>query len=182
MSDQDGTNLLEALKQLYFRIMALHAESRARTSMKQSNVSITQDISSPLFQVIDKLATNTTYVSSDSSGSPDPGAVKVTHEHVTISREPDSWKELGELSLHLKDSHRYTGQALDMGQRLMQSTWEHLHTSIRLARQGDSNAARVHAELSSNALNEAIHYLSEAVYSEFSEEVMKALENINKQL
>jgi hypothetical protein len=64
----------------------------------------------------------------------------------------------------------------------MQSTWEHFHASIRLARQGDTEAAKLHAELTKNALNEAAHYLPEAVYSRFSKDVMKALDDINGQI
>ena len=64
----------------------------------------------------------------------------------------------------------------------MQSTWEHLHASIRFARQGDVKTARLHADLTRNALNEAAHYLPEPVYSRFSEDVMKALKDIKGQI
>ncbi|WP_455198405.1 hypothetical protein [Kaarinaea lacus] len=181
-SDEDTVNLLESLRRLYSRIMALHAESRARSSINPNNTVMSRDIASPLSQVIDKLATSNTSASPEPIEPPGSGSEETSYTRVAISRDPDSWTELGELSIHLKHSHQYSGPSMDMGERLMQSTWEHLHTSIRLARQGNAKSARLHAELTSNALNEAMHYLSESVYSKFSEEVMKALEEISNQI
>ena len=77
----------------------------------------------------------------------------------------------------MKDTHKYSGVSLNTGEKLIQSTWEHFHASIRLAHQGDVKTAKMHAELTRNALIEAAHYLPEAVYSRFSREVLKALED-----
>lgn len=180
-SSQDNTTLLETLKQLYSRIMALQAESRARSSQDQANTGSSQDIISPLSNTIDKLAAR---AASNPAGIPDdsiPELENATHDRTTIKRDPSYKKELGELSLHLKYSHRHTVGPLDTGDRLIHSTWEHLHTSIRLARHGDVNAAKLHAELTNNALNEAAYYLQEEEYQHFSRDVLKALEEINKQ-
>lgn len=177
-SSQDSTNLLESIKLLYSRIMALHAESRARSSLNSNNVTVSQDIATPLSQVIEKLATSAASKLPDTTEPPEPELEKEAHERASINRDPASWTELGELSLHLKDSHRYLGPSMDTGDRLVQSTWEHLHASIRLARQGNAEAARLHAELTNNALNEAAYYLPESIYSQFSKEVMEALKDI----
>lgn len=181
-SDQGGENLLKSLKQLYSKVMTLHAKSRARSSLKHSNAASPQSIISPLSECIDKLAANAVDAANnphEASSSQMPELENHSYDHVPSSREASFSGELGELSTHLKDSHKYAGASLGTGEKLMQSTWEHFHTSIRLARQGDVKTARLHAELTKNALTEAAHYLPEPVYSRFSKDVLKALEDIN---
>lgn len=181
-SNQDSASLLDALKQLYSRFMALHAESRARSSLNSSNTAGTQKIVSSFSQCIDNLsarATTNAGITSEQQQIPKPK--NHSPNQATINRDSSSRVEPGELSKHLKKTHRQTGISLDTGDKLMQSTWEHFHAAIRLARQGDKKGARLHMELSNNALNEAAHYLSESEYSRFSKDVMKALEEINSE-
>ncbi len=179
---QDGTNLLETLKHLYSRMMALHTEARARSSLKHNNTASSQNIVSPLSDCIGKLAANAVNNPIETTNSQITELENHSHDHAPINRGPSSRIELGELSEHLKNSHKYSGVSLDMGHKLMQSTWEHFHAAIRLARQGDVKAARLHVELTNNALNEAAHYLSEPEYSRFSKDVMEALKDINSQI
>lgn len=181
-SNEGGINLLKSLKRLYFRIMVLRAEDSARSVRNLSNTAAAENIVSPLSECISKLAANAANNPVDASSSQMPEVECHSHGHASLSREAYSKDELGELSLHLKDSHRYSGVSHATGERLMQSTWEHFHNSIRLARQGDVEAAKIHAELTNNALKEATHYLSETVYFHFSNDVMKALEDINAQI
>lgn len=181
-SNQESSNLLETLKHLYSRIMGLHAEDRARSSLNRSNTASSQNIVLPLSDCIDKLATNAVNNPVDAPNSQNPEIENHPHDHASISRESSSRTKLGDLSVHLKNSHRYSGVSLNTGDKLMQSTWEHFHAAIRLARQGDVDAARLHVELTNNALNEAVHYLPEPVYSRFSKDVMKALKDINGQI
>lgn len=181
-SSQDSTSLLKSLKQLYSKIMALHAEDRARSTRSHSNTASAQNIVSPLSECIDKLAANAANNPVDASNSQTPEFGNHSHDHAPVSREASSKGELGELSVHLKGSHKYPGSSLGTGDKLMQSTWEHFHASIRLARQGNVEAAKLHAELTKNALNEAAHYLPEPVYFRFSKDVIKALEDINGQI
>lgn len=181
-SNQDGVNLLASLKQLYSRVMALHADDLARSSHNHSNTDSSQDIVLPLSVCIDKLATNVVNSPVDASSSQISELENHSHDQAPFSRDASSKVELGELSVHLKDSHKYSGVSLGTGDKLMQSTWEHLHASIRFARQGDVKTARLHAELTRNALNEAAHYLPEPVYSRFSEDVVKAIADIKGQI
>ena len=151
-SNQDGSNLLNSLKQLYSRIMTLHAENSARSS--HSNSASAQNIVAPLSECIDKLVANAANSPIVESNTQTAEIENHPHHHASVSREVSARDELGELSLHLKDSHKYPGASPGTGEKLMQSTWEHFHTSIRLARQGNVEAAKLHAELTKNALNE----------------------------
>lgn len=180
-SSGDLTNLLGILKRLYLRIMALQASSHTGYS-HHARASKPHNIAKPLSDCIDKLAASAV---NKPSTTIEPHIHELgfsAHTHTTtITRDPDSWTELGELSLHLKDSHKYTGTSQDTGTRLVQSTWEHFHSTIRLARQGNAKAARVHMELTNSALAEAAHYLTPSEYDSFSREVMQALEEITNQ-
>ena len=184
-SSQNRTNLLESIKKLYLKILALHTESRARSSHNHTNTASAQNIVSPLSECIDKLAASATNAADkpvDTSNSQIPEIENHSYDHTPFSREDSSSVELGELSVHLKNLHKYSGVSPGTGEKLMQSTWEHFHASIRFAHQGDVKTAKLHAELTKNALNEATHYLPEAVYSQFSQDVMHALEDINAQV
>jgi len=61
------------------------------------------------------------------------------------------------------------------GEKLMQSTWEHLRASIRCAKAGDKEAARLHASIMDSALKEAAHFLDDQAYQEFVQELGKEL-------
>lgn len=174
-SSQDHSGLLETLKQLYSRVVVLHAESRARKSLK-NNTSSSLKIEAPFSECIDKLADRHS-VSTSSPHTPD--SRKRTSKRSTINRDPSSRNDLGELSKHLKESNRYSGASMDTGDRLVHSTWEHFHAAIRHARQGNTDEARLHMRLTTSAYNEAAHYLPDSAYSRFSNEILHALEKIN---
>ena len=181
-TSQDNTSLLGIIKRLYSRIMELQNQSRARYSLTAGNNISPKNIARPLSVCIDKLAERSATKSLDSVATSTHESGISTHNYKTITRDPDSMKELGELSVHLKDAHKYTGISQDTGAKLVQTTWEHFHTTIRLARQGNAKAARIHMDLTNNALIEAAHYLSESDYDHFSKEVIQAIEEINNHI
>jgi len=61
------------------------------------------------------------------------------------------------------------------GENLKQSTWEHLHASIRCAKAGDKAAARLHASIMDSALREAAHFLGHEEYQEFVQKLEQEL-------
>ncbi len=61
------------------------------------------------------------------------------------------------------------------GENLMQSTWQHLHASIRCAKAGDKSAASLHASIMDSALKEAAHFLDDEVYQEFVQKLGEEL-------
>lgn len=52
------------------------------------------------------------------------------------------------------------------GNKLIQSIWDHLHSSVRSAKAGDTKTARLHASIMDNALKEAANYVSKTEYQE----------------
>lgn len=182
MSIQNETDLLVILRRLYSRIISLYLKARASTSANSDTTGMSHNFVLPLSDYIEKLAANAEMNKGDAvdslvnnvkgNGAKNPAS---------LNREHSAEIALGELSTHLRNSHMHSGVSLNTGDKLIQSTWEHFHASIRSANKGDVKTARLHAELANNALKEAAHYLPESVYSSFSKEVMEALKEINSQ-
>lgn len=58
-----------------------------------------------------------------------------------------------------------------MGEDLKASAWEHIHTTIRHARNGAVDTAKLHASIAGSALEEAGHYMSIEDYTELVFEI-----------
>jgi len=65
-----------------------------------------------------------------------------------------------------------------MGERMKDSTWSHINTSLRKARKGETVNARLHAQIANDALKEAAHYMSAEDYQELCSDVAKAFEEL----
>lgn len=181
-SNLDITNILASLKRLYLRIMALQTKGQARKSITSTHSSRPKNVTKSLSDCISKLAKKAASDPVNVTKLHVPETHISDHAHSTISRDTSTSHELGELSLHLKDSHKYTGVSQDTGARLAQSTWEHFHASIRLARQGNTSAALLHRDLANSALIEAERYLPEQEYARLSKELMEAIKEISNQV
>lgn len=67
-----------------------------------------------------------------------------------------------------------------VGEKLMQSTWDHLHASIRYVRAGNTESARLHASIMDSAIKEAVHFLNDEVYNEFVLSLGKEISSQNQ--
>ena len=63
-----------------------------------------------------------------------------------------------------------------MGDKLKTSAWEHIHFTIRYARQGNVAMAKLHADIAGHALEEVAHFIKDEEYSELVFEVEKCFE------
>ena len=89
-------------------------------------------------------------------------------------------KKVNELSKYFKQ--RGNGATLKPGIKdtLTHSTWEHIHMSLRLARQCNTKGAKMHADIANHAYKELAHYMPEDKYIELTQEIERELEKINK--
>jgi hypothetical protein len=69
----------------------------------------------------------------------------------------------------------------ELSKKLKQSTWNHIHTALRLARQGEARNAKLHLDIASQALKEAAHYMSREEHIAFTVEVQEKLGEITGQ-
>lgn len=63
------------------------------------------------------------------------------------------------LSDYFKKTSNFSELASPLGQKLKTSAWDHTHTAIRLAHQGDYASAKLHADLANNAIHELAHFM-----------------------
>lgn len=188
VSESESNSLLRALKQLYARVVfgLLH---RRMVSFRKDVVNhARQDLATPLADHLEKLA-----ASREPNQAVVPrkrvqktgikGAGKRAGHGNSYPGQPVSvaGRAFGSLSRYFKT--RRTSAVLDpqMSAKLQKSTLSHIHSALRLARQGEITTARLHADIASHALQEAGHYMSEQEYARFSLEVDEKLGEIRKQ-
>jgi len=186
-SMKDGSiyrTLIEAIEKLYLRIVvkALHRRMGAyHKEVPQQFKPYQKDIKTPLLVCIDDIIEN---------GPDDDECVPIIHYaiptnasmshqrpgagYIHVQHAIDK-KNVGELSRYFKA--RWNGSDIHPGikEKLERSAWEHLHASIRHARQGENETARIHADIAHYACNELAHYLSEKDYQCFTSELEKHL-------
>jgi hypothetical protein len=183
-SKYDIAALIEALKSLYSTIASLDLQKRMGSYRRDNGAGVDHDIATPLINDIEKLAASSDgdnqraprHASSASSltaaeeGS--PNRQRIGHKTTTPPRR------FTELSRFF--GRKKTGSAFQphMRDKLEASVWEHINTSLRLARKGDAKSAKLHADVANNALKEAARHMSEEEYSEFYGQVEKQLSEI----
>lgn len=79
------------------------------------------------------------------------------------------------LSRNFVARHGAGAMETHLADKLKQSAWEHLHSSIRLANSGDKVNARLHAGIMTSAIKEASHYMSDSQYGQFVGEIRAEL-------
>ena len=72
---------------------------------------------------------------------------------------------------YLKQKKSYSINHPFIGDKLKTSAWEHIHCTIRYARQGNVAMAKLHADIAGHAIEELAHFLKDVEYSELVFEV-----------
>jgi len=84
------------------------------------------------------------------------------------------------LSQSLSERHTTAILRNTAGNKLIQSIWDHLHSSVRSAKAGDAEAARLHAGIMDNALREAANYVTDEEYQELVKTLGKELNALTR--
>lgn len=180
----DNDSLLAVLKRLYSKLARVALHKRMSSYQQWVNTENHQDISNPLYDYIDKLA------SSDAVKA--PGVPHQTYDKeqpaiATNNTTPPAAQEHKEivinktlegLSLYYQDHKTAADSQPELSEKLKKSAWEHIHAVHRYARQGDVKTARLHADIANNALKEAAHYMTEDDYKAFMQEVKDEMQAI----
>jgi len=77
---------------------------------------------------------------------------------------------LNGLSLYLQDHHAQESHN-DLSEKLKRCVWDHVHSAHRCALAGDSNTAKLHADIACNAIKTLSSYMPAEKYSEFYNEI-----------
>jgi hypothetical protein len=179
--------LLHALQRLYARITSLVLHKRMGSYRDEAGSVADHDLATLLSDHIDRLAAPGP---ANSENIP-PQVSAQTAQTVTQNPSPgrpDSVRQVSivkrtfnELGRYFKTSRTESILDPELSEKLKQSTWNHIHTALRLARQGEAANAKLHLDIASQALKEAAHYMSREEHITFTVEVREKLGEITGQ-
>lgn len=181
MSKKRGiSRLLHDLYELYYKLCAIDLRKRLNLYHRNTDAHEVPDISASLSKHFDKLAPtskpNSTGTASNtkSIASKRPGR---TDNEKQSSTQPQGI--IKAVSTVIRPQNTFTkikSSNQNMGEKLKDSTWTHLHAATLQARQGNAIKAKLHAGIADDALKEAASYLTDEDYKVLCEEVTRYLE------
>ena len=178
---QHSNDLLNRLKQLFSRFFMLDLDKRLQSYRQGVNPQRCKHICKSLNARIDALATTSSQQKGISArqmtDDPHPHEVPLQHRDVAAQTMTASENRVGKDYFENHTVHR--DEESSMGDQLKGSAWTHLHSALLYARQGDVSRAKLHADIASQALKEAAHYLSEEDYEELSVKFEQALDELH---
>jgi hypothetical protein len=170
------STLKQEIEKIYIKVSLIVLHKRIKGYSKQSdqsNVSHTHDIGIPLLECIDAINVNRRDDSDTSRVSDDANAESViTDPHAPIKYQPlkphvIDKKNIGDLSRYFKARSNGAELHPEIKEKLECSIWEHIHATIKYARQGDNRNAKMHADIVCSACKELAHYMSKDDYMNF---------------
>ncbi|MBE9516159.1 MAG: hypothetical protein IME93_04195 [Proteobacteria bacterium] len=166
----DNTGLLDILQRLYHQLAHLITALRLRayrpTASGTASAKLVAQLHGYIIQSSPLEPVNSSAVVQDDKPPAETRKEPARSRNgLTAPAEPNS--------LSQAFSKRHPAGALQntVADKLMQSAWDHLHASIRYARAGDSDTARLHASIMENALKETAHYLKDNEYRCFIDQI-----------
>lgn len=94
--------------------------------------------------------------------------------HHELSRE-----RIDELSKYFKERNKGADLHPPIREKLEHSVWEHIHATIRRARQGDERNAKMHLNIATTACKELAHYMNDEEYQAFVSEAESYMDKLN---
>ena len=179
-------NLLSILQEMYSNVVCTILNNRMQQYCARHSMGCDADISYQLSQHIDSITDShknkkrTTHTENTKHQKQTVKSVGTTQTLSSGHPLAVNTKKVNELSKYFKQ--RGNGATLKPGIKdtLTHSTWEHIHMSLRLARQCNTKGAKMHADIANHAYKELAHYMPEEKYIELTREIEKELETINK--
>ena len=168
--------LIGKIERLYFKVSLkiLHRRmaSYHKTSVHSEHA---QEIKSPLQECIDIIVgyalDNAEVIYPVGTLSADHLARSRSASATTNVEEPISHQDISELSRYFKARSQGLDLHPSIQEKLENSIWDHVHATIRYARQGDKLNSRMHMNIANCACKELAHYLDKNDYCAFTGEV-----------
>ena len=183
MSDKpESHGLLQMLNNLFSRISLLDLEKRKQSYRPHTGAQ--HDISERLSRHIDSIVAShvakpPASVKDDERPEAEPASVPAHKQPVTAPSS--SGTTISEVSDYFKSKASSADSAGYLGDKMVSSTWTHIHSALLYAHQGDATKAKLHMDIANQALKEAAHYMNDDEYNQFVEEVEKALALLDQQ-
>lgn len=162
--------ILKNIAELYSGMFANLLHQRVTAFHNISATSYEDDISASLHAYIKRIKQETATNSGTSaqhSVLTEPALTSVAKPLNIITSSDSESATPNPLASHLKQHNGHSELAPPLSEKLKASAWEHTHSAIRLAHQGDFASAKLHAVLANNAIHELGYYLQQADYNTF---------------
>jgi hypothetical protein len=166
--------LIKSLQKLYTEMASRALKIRRGLAGHWKSRHHGGSIASPLDRYIEKIA------SQSGSGAP---AANHTGDDAPSATEfgPGRAGSAGALKNYLDSRKAATVVAPELGNRLKQSVWRHLHEAIRYGRLGDLKNAKMHSVLADEALKEAVQFMSRDDFAALLDEIQTKFEEVLKE-
>ena len=99
----------------------------------------------------------------------------------TNADAPAQNRRLSDVAQYYKSKDQVSGASNYLGDKLVDSTWTHIHEAMLHAREGDVANSTLHMKIANQAMREAVHYLEEERCAQFLDNVGQMLERVNAQ-
>lgn len=169
------TALIRVIENVYSRIAAIALRKRMAGYHKhphQNTKIYANGIKSPLLNCIDDIIAHQRDDSKTTHDSDSPVLDSATEPKRSASKHTDkphpiNKRNTEELAKHFKAAANESDMYPEIAIKLEHSIWEHIHSSIRCARQGDKVMAAMHTDIANSACEELAHHMSEDQYQSF---------------
>ncbi|MBL3528952.1 MAG: hypothetical protein JMN27_15355 [gamma proteobacterium endosymbiont of Lamellibrachia anaximandri] len=91
------------------------------------------------------------------------------------------YRSLAGLFKHFKKKRSEAVLDPRLSERLKKSVWDHIRATLRFSSLGEMEHAKLHADITNNALKEATRYMPSDEYIEFTSEIEEHLTKIREQ-
>ena len=180
-SDSWIKTLLDSLQQLYTKLSALILNQRMNSHRKDKGAPLDDRLLSTLYDIVEKIpgaensqeaaAKPASFMQDDSPRSDVPDGGRQTRQSDTQPARMHA-----DLSNHLHTSLSKASDSGHLGEKLKESAWDHIHTSLRHARDGKKDLAKMYADLAKEALQQVSHHLSDEEYTQLKTAVLEELQ------
>lgn len=159
-------SLLHAIAKLYSGAFASILHERVSSYHAETGNTYDNDIGEALRSYIKQIKQHATAQNQAGvSQSVSPNGTATEHSSAALNSTRAGFQN--PLSDYFKKSATPTELSSPLGEKLKRSAWDHTHSAIRLAHQGDYASAKLYADLANNAIHELGHFLSEADFNTF---------------
>ena len=170
----DRSHLLDVLQGLYLQIAsqitALRQAGYRPKVPASSGDNVVAQLHSYLKQVPVTTAKESSAVIQESTPFIEPGTkTQKPRSKTATTAEPNN------LSDTFCKRHSEDALQTSVSEKLQCSAWDHLHASIRRAREGDFETAQLHVSIMDSALKEVEQYISDKDYREFVQSLEKKI-------
>lgn len=182
---EHSETLLHKVKRLYSELFltALHNRINSYHSFMHSNKH--NEIGDTLHDLIEEIVRE----ASSSGDAQDYKDIKqldarissVTEKlkHIRTQSQNSEPGVMTDLSVHLKKQYAQESED-NVSSKLRKSVWDHVHAAHRFARSGNSESAKLHVDLATNAMQALSHYMPVDEYGAFLTEISKQIQSMGK--